>query len=278
MHRKKKYIVLFTFIAVVWLTAGFTQAESDKEIFDRARLALFDGQWDKALKELNRLTEEFPDTGYYSQALFYKGKCLEEEKKPKKALESYREFLKVSRNDSLKEEATITIIDLNFDLYKRGETKYLIEILDFLRSKQWTVQYYAALKLSYAKDKAAAAEAVPVLKKMITDERDEELVDRAKIALMRIDPRHLKKLSRSESLENRILKIRGYDKKEKKVSFNIAIPFGLAKLALESLPEEGKKILEKKGYNLEKILETLTKSREIIRIEVEDFRLKIWIE
>jgi len=275
---KRKYTLVLTFMVVVCFAAGFIQAESDKEIFDRARLALFDRQWDKALKGLNLLTEKFPNSAYYMQALFYQGKCLEEKKMPKKALESFYAFLQISRNKSLKEEATVAIIDLNFQLYKKGEKKYLGKILGFLKSKQTAVQYYAAFKLSYAKDKPIAARAVPVLKRMIANESDEELVDRAKIALMRIDPKHLKKLSRGKSLENRVLKIRAYNKKEKRDTLSISIPFGLARLALEALPEEEKALLEEKGYHLDELLETLIESREIIRIEVEEIIFKIWIE
>jgi len=275
---KRKYTLVLTFMVVFCFAPGFMQAETDKEIFDRARLALFDRQWDKALTALNLLTEKFPGSPYYSQALFYQGKCLEEKKIPKKALERFYAFLRVSGNETLKEEATAAIIGLNFALYKKGEKKYLEKILDFLKSKQPAVRYYAALKLSYAKDKAIAERAVPVLKRMIENETDEGLVDRAKIALMRINPKHLKKLSGSKSLESRMLKIRVYDKKEKRDTVSINITFGLARLALEALPEEEKALLEEKGYHLDELLETLTESREIIRIEVEDSIFKIWIE
>lgn len=278
MKMKRKYTLVLTVMVVVCFAAGFMQAETDKEIFDRARLALFDRQWDNALTALNLLTEKFPDSAYYSQALFFQGKCLEEKKMAKKALERFYAFLQVSGNKTLKEEATVAIIDLNFALYTKGEKKYLEKILDFLKSKQPAVRYYAAFKLSYAKDKTIAERAVPVLKRMIADEADEELVDRAKIALMRINPKYLKKLSGSKSLENRVLKIRAYNKKEKRDTVSISIPFGLARLALEALPEEEKALLEKKGYHLDKLLETLTESREIIRIEVEDIIFKIWIE
>lgn len=280
MQKKKRHISIFTFMLVICLAAGFMPAENQdgKEIFDRARLALFDRQWDRALKELNLLTEKFTHGPYYAQALFYKGKCLEEKKMPEKALESYHAFLAISGNRSLKEEATVAIIDLDFELYKKGKKKYLEKILAFLKSKQPAVQYYAAFKLSYAKDKTTAARAVPILKQMIADESDEELADRAKIALMRINPQHLEKLSRGKNLESRALMIRAYNKKEKKDTISISIPFGLARLALEALPEKEKRLLEKKGYHLDELLKTLTESREIIRIEVEEIIFKIWIE
>lgn len=276
-----KYIFIFLVISCLCLPAGLfaAEAESEKEIFDRARLALFDRQPDRALKEFNRLMTAFPKTAYYQEVLFYKGKCYEAKKMPGKALEYYNRFLELSQNEGLKEEATRAVIDMNFQLYEEGgETKYLGKIVRLLKSRNEVVRYYAAFKLSYAKDKSIASKAVPVLRKIIKDERDRDLVDRAKICLLRINPDHLKKLSKPKSLESRVLRLQVYDKKGKRTSFSFNIPFMFAQLALDSLPEEEKKLLRDKGYDLDKIVETLVNTGEIIKIESEDSVFKIWIE
>ncbi len=285
MRKTKKYtftyIFIFLVISCLCLPAGLfsADAESEKEIFDRARLAQFDRQWDQALKELNRLMELFPNTSYYPQVLFYKGKCYEAKKMPRKSLENYNRYLELSQNEGLKEEATRAIIDMNFLLYRESRnTKYLEKIVRLLKSRNEVVQYYAAFKLSYAKDKSIASEAVPVLRKIIKEERDRDLVDRAKICLLRIDPDHLKKLSKPKSLESRVLKIQVYDKKRKRTSFSFNFPFVFAQLALDSLPEKEKETLRKKGYDVDKIVETLVKTGEILRIESKDGVIKIWIE
>ena len=282
MRQTKKYILVFLFLLVTGFTVGVqgsTGTESDKDLFDQARLALFDRKWDLALSHLNRLTELFPDSAFYTQVLFYKGKCFEEKKMPQKALGNYLLYLRVSQNESLREQATISIIDLNFTLYEsRGGKEYLQEIAGYLGDKNQVVRYYAAFTLGKAKDKAFAGKAVPILKGIVVKESDSDLVDRAKIALMRINPELLKQLSKPKSLASRVVVIRVVDKGTKKETFNLNIPFVLAQLALDSLPEKDKKLLEKKGYNLDEILDTIVKTGEILRIESDETVFKIWIQ
>ena len=282
MKKTKKAFGYILFVILVFtLFTGFIHAETDKELFDRARLALFDRKWDDALNDLSRIIEKYPNSNYYSQVLFYKAKCLEEKKMLQKALESYNAFLKVSVNATLNEEAMRAIIDLNYSLYIDGgerDSRYLNGIAAFLSGKSQVAQYYAAFKLSFVKDKFYSSKAVPVLKKIITDEEDDELVDRAKIALMRIDPSLLKKAEPSKNLENRMLSLQIYDKKQKKDSFSISIPFALARLALDSLPEGDKRVLNKKGYNAEKILDLIVKPGSVFKFDTEDIIIKIWIE
>ncbi len=254
------------------------QGDKDTKLLEKAKLELFDRNWDAALKKLDQLIETFPNSTHYPLALFYKGKCLEEQKKSKQALAVYTEYLKISSNKSLREDATNAIIDLNFRLYKNGEKQYLKRITEFLKSKERTVRYYAAIELSKTEDKKIAEAAVPVLKKIVATESDEGLVDRAKLALMRINPTYLKELSKTRSIEKRSLNIRIYHKKLKKETLSINIPFALAKLALEAIPDEEKKLLEKKGYNLDRLLDALSDVPEIIRIEGDEVIFKIWVE
>jgi tetratricopeptide (TPR) repeat protein len=278
--KKKRFNYIIVMLLAVLLFAGMMYAQTDKELFDRARLSLFDRKWDEALNDLNRITENFPKSNYYSQVLFYKGKCFEEKKMLQKALESYTAFLKVSVNATLNEEAMRAMIDLNYSLYESGgnASKYLDGIAAFLSGKSQIAQYYAAFKLSFVKNRAFTSRAVPVLKKIIAEEQDEELVDRAKITLMRIDPSLLKKTEPLKNLENRMLVLRIYDKKLKKDSFSFSIPFALARLALDSLPEDKKKVLNKKGFDADNILEAIAKTGNIFKFENEDTIIKIWIE
>ncbi|MCP5104884.1 MAG: tetratricopeptide repeat protein [bacterium] len=276
---KKKYlltILLLIGIMPVLLTAQ--TSAGDKELLEKAKLELFDRNWDNALNKLNQLVKNFPDSSYYSQALFYKGKCLKEQGKTVQALEAYTRYLEVAKNESLRVEAVIAVIDLDFDLYKSGEKRYLKQITRFLSNSRDEVRYYAAFKLSYARDKKAAEAAVPVLKKIVASESDDELVDRARLRLMRINPDHLKKTAKTRSIEKQMLHIHVYNKKDKKETFSISIPFVLAKLALNALPDEDKKALSKKGYDVERLLRTLTEAPELIRIEAEETVFKIWVE
>ena len=287
-------LFLFTILPAVYLwamefqgaqmsqeTLG-TQAEypgpADKELLEKAKLEIFDRNWNAALKKLELLLTQFPNSADYPSALFYKGWCLKELGKVKPALEAYTEYLKISTNSSLREEASVAMIDLDFQLYRQGEKQYLDPVVRFLENGDRMVSYYAAFKLSYVDDKKIAEKAIPVLKKIVANESDEELVDRAKLALMRINPEHLKEITKTRSIEKQMLHIQAFDKKLKKESFSITIPFALAKLALDSVPGKEKEMLNQKGYNVDLLLATLAETRELVRIESDDIIFKVWID
>lgn len=269
-------ILLMTAMAPGGLLAQ--DAPTDKELLEKAKLDLFDRNWDSALIRLDQLITRYPDSSSYPLAMFYKGKCLAEQKKFKHALAVYSRYLEISQNRGLSEEATIAIIDLNYQLYRSGERDYLNAVTAFLESRKQEVRYYAAFKLSYAKDKKAAGAAVPVLKKIAAGEPDEDLKNRARLALMRIDPALLKKVSKPRSVEARLLGISVYDKKTKKETFTLKLPFMLARLAVDAIPDEEKKMVKKKGYNLDQLVDMLAKSPEVMRFEDDETIFKIWVE
>jgi tetratricopeptide (TPR) repeat protein len=287
MRTTTRYIVLITVLLITFFPMGLYGEETEKEILDKVKLALFDQEWDLALKELDRLTEKYPNSTNYPQFLFYKSKCYEGKKIFQEALKNFTAYLEVSRNEDLKEEATSIIIDMNFKLYeKTDKKKHLDEIARYLDSKSRFVRYYAAVKLSYANDKTIAYKAVPTLKWIIANESDQDLVDRAKLALMRIDPDILKKIDpdisrkppKSRNLSDLVLVIKATNKKTKKVTFSLSLPFALAGLAMDSLPKDAKEELREKGYDLDAIINTIVKKGEILKIESEGSIIKIWIE
>lgn len=201
-----------------------------------------------------------------------------EQKRTKRALDVYNRYIGISRNKSLRDEAYIAVIEANFLLYKSGEKEYIENIVDLLENREEVVRYFAAIKLSYMKDKKIAKSAVPILKNIVREGGDDELVDRAKVALMRIDPGYLKDVSREKGSENRMFNLRVIDKKTKKVSFSLSIPFLLAKLAMDALPEDGKEAMEEEGLDIERILNTLIKIPKLMRFETEDVIVELWLE
>lgn len=277
---RNRWAFVLMFIMVLCVSVPGLWAAHDKELFDKARLALFDRKWDKALEQLTRLKKDYPGSRYYSQALFYMGKCYEEKKMPGKALENYRGFIKQSKNETLKEEATISIIDLNFQLYEQGRKKHVQDILAYLEHPERTIRYYAAFKLSYAKDKRTAVKAVPVLERMVEQEEDKELVDRARIALLRIDPEYLENVSHVSSrgaANVRSLSIEVYSTNKKKITFRITIPIALAQVAMDALPSDQKALLKKEGYNFEKILSEVLKKGNKVELTIDDAVFKVWV-
>ena len=276
MKMKKK---LFTVIFVSWLFSGVLAAQADKNTFEKAKLLIFDKQWAAALKELDEVIDKRADSRYYAVALFYRGKCQEELGAKKQALESYEKFIINSGSSNLAEEARISIIDLAAVLYQAGGKNYLQKMVELLNHENKIVSYYAAFKLSYLPDRKIAARALPVLQTILDKEKDDELRDRAKIAVMRIDPARLKEMDRqNKELAGKMLKIRIFDRNDAQAKLSLNIPLALADLALKSLSQEQKQLLLKQGHNLDEILTQLTARGMKIDIQDEDSVIQIWVE
>lgn len=263
------------------LLQAYAQAQPDEKLFQEAKILIFDKEWKDAQEKLEDLLEKYPDSSWYSQAVFYRAKCLKEQRRKKlEALKAFRDYIKRrDRSKSLAEDSELSIIDLAYELYKDGKRSYLAEIEKRLSSSNRVVRYFAAIKLSQVKEKKVASRAVPVLKEIIKKEKDDELRDRAKIALLRVDPGVLKDLEEERSVRGaRLLKIRVW--KDGELTLKINIPWALADLALGSIEDEEKASLKKEGYDLDTIMKTLAEAGEIIYIEnkEEGTIIKIWIE
>jgi len=263
------------------LLQAYAQAQPDEKLFQEAKILIFDKEWKDAQEKLEELLEKYPDSAWYSQAVFYRAKCLEERKgKELEALKAYRDYIKrKNRSKSLTEDSELSIIGLAYELYKEGKRSYLSEIEKRLSSSNRVVRYFAAIRLSQVEEKKVASRAVPVLMEIIEKEKDDELRDRAKIALLRVDPGVLKDLEEERSVRGaRLLKIRVW--KDGELTLKINIPWALADLALRSIEEEEKAALKKEGYDLDTITKTLIEAGEIIHIEnkEEGTIIKIWIE
>ena len=263
------------------LLQAYAQAQPDEKLFQEAKILIFDKEWKDAQEKLEELLEKYPDSAWYSQAVFYRAKCLEERKgKELEALKAYRDYIKrKNRSKSLTEDSELSIIGLAYELYKEGKRSYLSEIEKRLSSSNRVVRYFAAIRLSQVEEKKVASRAVPVLMEIIEKEKDDELRDRAKIALLRVDPGVLKDLEEERPVRGaRLLKIRVW--KDGELTLKINIPWALADLALGSIEEEEKASLKKEGYDLDTIMKTLAEGGTIIYIEdkEEGTIIKIWIE
>jgi tetratricopeptide (TPR) repeat protein len=263
-----------------------TQAATDESLFREVKLLVFDKDWDGALARINELIATFPDSPLAGQALFYKGECLSSVRgREREALRAYQAYIRLDdAKPSLVEESEGSIVDLAFDLYERGDSSAVREIESRLDRRNKVVRYYAAYKLSLVADKKEAAKAVPVLKRIVETEKDAELLDRARIALLRISPESLKSAeeshSRPRSTTARTLHLRIRAAGQKEPAFSLNIPFALADLALNALDEDDKAELRKKGYDVNRIINEMANSKEsILRIVGEDGTVfEIWID
>lgn len=279
----RKRVLCFGIILIAcFFIQAYGQTQPDEKLFQDAKILIFDKKWEKAQKKLEELMERYPGSAWFSQALFYEGKCLGEQKgKELEALNVYKKYLLLKdRNESLDEESEISIMDLASVLYEKGKKSYLEEIEKRAFRKDKVIRYYAAFKLSYMKDNKLAKKAVPILTEILEKEQDDEFRDRAKIALLRVDPDALRDFTDERGERKaRILHIRVANRWKKEPEFSLNIPWALADLALRSIPENQRAQMREEGYDLDKIIRELTEFKgKIIEIETKDSTIKIWID
>jgi hypothetical protein len=281
----RKTALIIIFLAALAGIRAAAQAPPDEKLFQEAKQLFFDEKWEDAQEKFEALLDDYPKSTLVPQAKFYKAECLARQKgHAEEALETYKDYLMGrGRNDSLSEQAETSIIDLAYELYKDDEEGYLDEIEQRLESADKVIRYYAAFKLSLIKDKQVAVQAIPVLERIIFEESDKDLRYRAKIALLRISPDALKRVEdREEQGKAKALKISVIVQGQREPVFSLNIPWALADLAIQAIPEIDKVALRAEGYDLDNIVQQLTRIKgNIIEIRPRDDKtrlIRIWIE
>ncbi len=275
---------MFVFLCAVLLQASFwTQKEN--RLFREARILIFDEEWEKALEKLEELIENYPDSALFTKAVFNKAICLKElDGNEVEALQTYKEYLRINGRDrNLTEEAETSIIDLALQLFEKGRAFYLREVEDRLLSEYSAIRYYAAFEMSYIEDKDIAVRAVPVLQRILQEENDERLKDRAMICLLRIDPEFVEDLEEEESPEFnvRVLNFSVHKIENMEQIFFIGIPWSLADLIFSIIPEQSRNSMKKQGVDIDRIVADLTKLKGKvfeIKDDEEGIVIKIWLK
>jgi len=272
----------------IFLCAVLIQAslwtQKDERLFREAKILIFDEEWEGALEILEELLEDYPNSELFAQFLLNKATCLKElGGNEVEALQTYKEYLRINgHNRSLTEEAETSIIDLALLLFEKGRAFYLREVEDRLLSENNVIRYYAAFELSYIEEKDVAVRAVPILQRILQEENDKRLRDRAKIALLRIDPKIVENLEEKPHEFNvRVLKFSVHKIGTDKQLFFISIPWSLADLIFSIIPEQSRISMKKQGVDIDHIIADLTKLKGKvfeIRDDEEGIVIKIWLE
>lgn len=222
-------------------------------------------------------------------AAYWVARASEQLGEHERAFKEYDAFLaRKPANRALAEEARTNRVGLAARLYKSERRQYLPVLHEALSDPSKTVRYYAALQ-SCGLGLEAGRPALPLLKTMVQTETDDDLVQRAKLCLLRLDPKALADIRPSASapsrdgdaVRGRMLKVRIFEHGRRKVS--VEVPLALAEIVLKSLPEDAKNELRKKGYgDPEHFWEQLVKlgPTQIIEVEADEEgqRIQIWIE
>ncbi len=278
-----KKIIIFLFLILSNLSLYPFQ---EKEISE-AKLLIFDRKWKEAESKITEILSKYPESENSSDILFYLGQCVQEQGgREEEAINIFKRYLKKREKPKFSEEAEIAIIDLSAELFKKGKKNYIDNIKNGLESKNRVIRYYSAFKLSYFKEGEKFL-AVPVLMEILKKEKDEELRERAKIALLRIDPYLLREIKDEES-KIKMLRVAIFKRSTGKQELSIKIPLELANLAIQAISKPDSKVkgdikidgkrIESGSLNevFQKFLNM--KKAELLEIYDEDEIIKIWIE
>jgi tetratricopeptide (TPR) repeat protein len=220
-------------------------------------------------------------------AAYYIARCSESLGEHERAFGEYAEFLKRRPSDAvLAEGARTSRVALAVRLHKAGRTHHLPSAVEALQDRSKTVRYFAALQLA-SLGPAHGRPAVPVLKRIVQEERDEDLVDRAKVALLRVDSSALAGIGDSQpksagaARKGLWIRVRIFEKGQAEPKVKVNVPMALGDLVFKSLPDDARRELRQKGYDVETLWQQLQKlgPAEIITVEGDDGeRIQIWIE
>jgi tetratricopeptide (TPR) repeat protein len=263
-------------------------AQPDPEKLRVAKELFFDRKYAEARQAWQAILASASGAGA-DVAAYHVARCSEQLGELERALSEYTAFLERKPADrTLVEEAKTSRVGLAARLYKAGRKQHLGLLQKGLTDPSKTVQYYAAFQLAGLGGEVAQP-ALPVLKRILAEEKDADLVDRARLYLLRLDPQALGDATseaappagRPGAREVRWFKLRIYRDRSSEPAVSVNVPMALADLVFDSLPDVARDELRKEGIDAEKFWTRLRKlgPTEIVEIKGEEGELiKIWLE
>ena len=184
-------ILVFSAPPPSW-SAEAAAGAKDQEMFNQGKIAIFDKNWDGARTIFQRVINEFPRSPLVPQAHYFIARCYQFQGRDKEALHAYDLFLqKYPDEPFLPVEAKTAAVELSASLMEKGDPAYRGRLISSLSDSRKEVRYFAAIRCSRLKDAQMAALTVPVLRDIVQTESDGDLADRARIALVRLDPQRI---------------------------------------------------------------------------------------
>lgn len=206
-----------------------------------------------------------------------------------RALVEYDAYLAGKPADrAMAEEARTSRVGLAARLYKQGRTRHGRVLQDALSDPSRTVRYFTALQASGLGGDLARA-SVPVLCEILQKEKDDDLVQRAQLGMLKADPDALARCGaaapspppRTAGRAVSFLRVRIQERSGKDEKVSITVPIALADLVMKSLPDEAHEELKRKGYDALTFWSKLRSlgPMQIVDIQGEDGeRIQVWTE
>ncbi len=275
------------------LLAGVSFAESgtskDQELFNQGKILIFDRNWEGARGTFQRVIQEFPQSTLVPQAYYFIARCYQFQGRESEAIRGYENFLQKYPNEPvLLAEARNAVVELAASLLEKGDATYRDRLISSLSDPQRQVRYFAAIRCSQLKDKQIGSLSVPILRDIVSNETERDLVDRARIALLRLDPEALTPEKRPPSKPNksaggsngRMFHLEVYEQGSKEPKVELNLPMALADFAIKALDESTKKELRKQGFDVDNTWQSFKQlgPMKILTIRDGGNLVKLWID
>ncbi len=263
---------------------------NDQETLNQGKILMFDKKWEEARAVFQKFATEYPKSSLAPQAYFFAARCSQLEGREEEALREYELFVrKYPGEPFLPGEARNAVVELAATLMEQGNPAYRDRIIAGLSDPKKDVRYFTAIRCSRLADKIVASMAIPVLREIVQNEKERDLADRARIALLRLDPKSLsqppapeepKKKAGTGQGENRMFHLRVFQQGATQPTVELNVPVSLAQLAIAALDESAKAEIRKKGIDVDNVWEDLKRLGPTNILTLRDGKnlVKIWIE
>lgn len=269
--------------------AGSAFAQTDAERVRAAKALTLDRKYAEARTAWTAILGSAKGGADADAAAYWIARSSEKLGEHERAFREYGTFLARRPSDrSLLDEARTSRIGLAVRLYRAGQTSYVNVLHEGLTDSNKTVRYFAALQLG-GLGAATSKRAVPVLQEILAQEKDDDLLDRARIVLLRLEPQALSAAPPHQLPKSlhptpggaRWLRVRVFERGRNEPQVSVNVPVALAEVLFESLPDEARVELKKKGYDAENFWRKLKQlgPTEIVEVKGEDGSVvKVWLE
>lgn len=292
-------ILAATLVALSAFSFAFPLPLTLESDLNEAKALFFDRKYEESRAKWQEIASAKGATS--EAATYWIARCSESLGETERAFREYGVFLDLPPADArLAEEAEISRVGLATKLTRAGKPGFLTAVIRSLGDDRAPVRYFGALQVGSLPNLSDARKATPVLREIVSTSKDPDIVERAKLQLLRIEPRSLatappppstprapatpprasaKSPEKEPEGPARLLRIR--ISKGGKQTVAVTVPFSLAEFVFGSLPDSAKRSLEGKGYDADgfwKRLRSLS-IREIVSITGEDGEtIEVWVE
>jgi hypothetical protein len=272
------------------MSFGKPDGAKDQELFNQGKILIFDKNWEGARTVFQRVIREYPQSNIVPQAYYYIARCYQFQGKESDAIRGYETFLQKYPNEPVyPAEAKNAIVELSASLMEQGDSSYRDRLVSALSANSPTdVRYFAAIRCSRLNDKAITSTVVPILREIVRKGGERDLVDRARIALLRLDPEALtpektpapKGGKPGNGSAGRMFHLEVYQGGSKEPKVELNLPMALAEFAIKALDESTKKQLKKEGFDVDNVWQSLRQMgpMKILTLRDGDNLVKLWID